>query len=66
MARSRGAGQKREGPFGTAPGKAWPLLFSASSHPPRVHSESEAGGDAGGFVGACVGRETPPVQRELR
>ncbi|MBU6435776.1 MAG: hypothetical protein KJS98_20905, partial [Nitrospirae bacterium] len=51
MARSRGAGLKREGPSGTAPGKAWPLLFSASSHPLGVHSESDAGGDAGASWG---------------
>ena len=45
MALSRGAGLKREGPSGTAPGKAWPLLFSASSHPLGVQSED--GGDGG-------------------
>jgi len=47
MARSRGTGLKREGPSGTAPGKAWPLLFSASSHPLGVHSEAGINGDAG-------------------
>jgi hypothetical protein len=47
MARSRGTGLKREGPFGTAPGKAWPLLFSASSYPLGGQSESDAGGHAG-------------------
>ena len=46
MARSQGAGLKREG---TA--KAWPLLFRASSHPLGVHSESDAGGDAGASWG---------------
>ena len=51
MARSRGTGLKREGPSGTAPGKAWPLLFSASSYPLGVHSESDAGGDAGASWG---------------
>ena len=47
MAHSRGTGLKREGPSGTAPGKAWPLLFSASSHPLGAHSESDAGRHAG-------------------
>jgi len=47
MALSRGAGLKREGPSGRVPGKAWPLLFSASSHPLGAQSESDAGGDAG-------------------
>ena len=36
-----------EGPSGATLGKAWPLLFSASSHPLGVHSEHDAGGDAG-------------------
>ena len=31
--------------------KAWPLLFSASSHPLRVHSEYDAGGHAGASWG---------------
>ena len=44
MARSRGTGLKRKGPSGKVPGKAWPLLFSASAHPLRVHSEIDAGG----------------------
>ena len=52
MARSRGTGLKREGPYGTALGKAWPLLFSASSHPLGVQSESDADGDE--TVWACV------------
>ena len=47
MALSRGAGLKREGPSGTAPGKAWPLLFSASAHPLGAHSEDGSDGDAG-------------------
>ena len=47
MALSRGTGLKREGPHGKAPGKAWPLLFSAGSHPLGVQSEYHAGGDAG-------------------
>jgi hypothetical protein len=47
MALSRGGRPEREGPSGTAPGKAWPLLFSASAHPLGVQSESDAGGDAG-------------------
>ena len=51
MALSRGAGLKREGPSGTAPGKAWPLLFSASAHPLGAQSESDAGGDAGASWG---------------
>jgi hypothetical protein len=44
MARSRGTGLKWEGPLGTAPWKAWPLLFSATSHPLRVHSEHDESG----------------------
>lgn len=35
MARSRGTGLKRKGPQGDGTRKAWPLLFSASSHPLR-------------------------------
>ena len=49
MARSRGTGLKREGPYGTATRKAWPLLFSASSHPLGVHSDADA--DAGASWG---------------
>jgi hypothetical protein len=57
MALSRGTGLKREGPHGKAPWKAWPLLFSASSHPLRVHSENDAGGDVGAEGGTGgVGR----------
>jgi hypothetical protein len=35
--------------------KAWPLLFSAGSHPLRVQSESDAGGHAGALWGDIVG-----------
>jgi len=51
MALSRGAGLKREGPSGTAPGKAWPLLFSASAHPLGGQFDSDADGDAGASWG---------------
>jgi len=51
MARSRGTGLKRKGPQGDGTRKAWPLLFSASSHPLRVHSGFDAGGDAGASWG---------------
>lgn len=47
MALSRGAGLKREGPSGTAPGKAWPLLFGDSAHPLGAQSEDGVDGDAG-------------------
>ena len=33
MARSRGTGLTRKGSHREGTGKAWPLLFSASSHP---------------------------------
>ncbi len=45
MALSRGTGLKREGPYGTVPWKAWPLLCSVISHPLGVQSESDVGGD---------------------
>ncbi len=41
--------------------KAWPLLVSASSHPLRVQSESDAGRYAGASWGGWGCRETPPV-----
>jgi len=59
MALSRGTGLKREGPHGTAPGKAWLLLCSASSHPLGEHSESDAGGPRGRIVGMGVSSDSP-------
>jgi excisionase family DNA binding protein len=64
MALSRGAGLKREGPSGTAPGKAWPLLFSDSAHPLGAQSESDAGGNAGASWGGGGCRKTPPVRSD--
>ena len=49
MAHSRGTGLKSGGTR-----KAWPLLFSASSHPLGVQSESDAGGHAGASWGMGV------------
>ena len=49
MARSRGTGLNGRG-LGTTR-KAWPLLFSAGSHPLGVQSESDAGGHAGASWG---------------
>ena len=50
MARSRGTGLKGRDPReGTR--KAWLLLVSASSHPLRVQSESDAGRHAGASWG---------------
>ena len=64
MARSRGTGLK-EGPRdGTR--KAWPLLFSAGSHPLGVHSESDAGGHAGASWGDGGVVRLPPVCRRSR
>jgi hypothetical protein len=37
MALSRGAGLKREGPYGTVPGKGWPLL--CSNGPPLLGTQ---------------------------
>ena len=49
MARSRGTGLTRSATDGTE--KAWPLLFSAGSHPLGVQSESDAGRHAGASWG---------------
>ena len=47
MARSRGGRPDTGGALWDGTRKAWPLLFSASSHPLRAQSESDAGRHAG-------------------
>lgn len=39
--------------------KAWPLFFSAGSHPLSVQSESDAGGHTGASWGDGVSRDFP-------